>query len=345
MCKSYKLTLIFGFIASIMFSLSGCTVNAEKTSSTTLLYGTSLLFSAIIPFCYILSVKKKNPWILLLFLCITTVNLGYLLLSCAKTLNFALWANRISYLGSVFLPICMLMSVLRLSYIKYKKYLVYILFILGFIVFLIAASPGYSTVYYKWVSLHTANGIVYLNKEYGPLHIVYLFYLLSYFISMIAIMVYSKIKHKLNDTLRAIFLIIAVFINIAVWFLEQLVHIEFELLSFSYIISEAFLLGVALLIQENEKRIQQVLKNNTENKKTIFSDDELVFFKRGIDTLTKTEKIIFNFYIEGISTKEIREKLSITENTLKYHNKNIYGKLGINSKKQLVEINNYINKN
>ena len=32
------------------------------------------------------------------------------------------------------------------------------------------------------------------------------------------------------------------------------------------------------------------------------------------------------------------EEMSIKENTLKYHNKNIYSKLGVSSRKQLIEI-------
>ena len=48
--------------------------------------------------------------------------------------------------------------------------------------------------------------------------------------------------------------------------------------------------------------------------------------------------MIYTFYIEGKTTKEIREKLNITENTLKYHNKNIYSKLGVCSRKELVEV-------
>ena len=35
---------------------------------------------------------------------------------------------------------------------------------------------------------------------------------------------------------------------------------------------------------------------------------------------------------------ELLNELNITENTLKYHNKNIYGKLGVSSRKQLKEI-------
>ena len=42
--------------------------------------------------------------------------------------------------------------------------------------------------------------------------------------------------------------------------------------------------------------------------------------------------------------KEIREKINITENTLKYHNKNIYGKLGVSSRKQLISIYEFAEK-
>ena len=32
------------------------------------------------------------------------------------------------------------------------------------------------------------------------------------------------------------------------------------------------------------------------------------------------------------------QELSITENTLKFHNKNLYGKLGVSSRKQLLAV-------
>ena len=37
------------------------------------------------------------------------------------------------------------------------------------------------------------------------------------------------------------------------------------------------------------------------------------------------------------------EEMSIKENTLKYHNKNIYSKLGVSSRKQLIEIATLLN--
>ena len=58
----------------------------------------------------------------------------------------------------------------------------------------------------------------------------------------------------------------------------------------------------------------------------------------GLSKLTPTERAIYDAYIARVTTKEIMANLNITENTLKYHNKNLYGKLGVSSRKELIEI-------
>ena len=59
-------------------------------------------------------------------------------------------------------------------------------------------------------------------------------------------------------------------------------------------------------------------------------------FKSGLATLTITEKKIFDLYLLGKSTKEVADEVGIKENTVKFHNKNLYTKLGVTSRKQLV---------
>jgi DNA-binding CsgD family transcriptional regulator len=44
----------------------------------------------------------------------------------------------------------------------------------------------------------------------------------------------------------------------------------------------------------------------------------------------------------GKSTKDILTELNIKENTLKFHNKNIYSKLGVSSRKELIAISKAI---
>ena len=349
---------IFNIAAMIMavISLSGCAAVGEKTASLVIVYGAAAILALILLVGYCLLVHKKEKWLLFLFSSVSVVNFGYYWLSVSSSVEGALMANRLAYLGSVFLPMSVMMIVLKVTKIEYKKWVPIFLFSLGVAVFLLAASGGILDVYYKQVWIEKVGGITILNKVYGPLHPVYLFYLLSYFGTMIGTISYAFHKKKLDSIVHSIILAFAVFVNIGVWFIEQLVQIEFEILSISYIISELFLLGLYMLLQESERRItlskqvtseqlsQLIKENEAKNgeQPTILLSDEFKaqydMFVSGLDSLTQTERTVYGYYVEGKSTKEILSILDIKENTLKYHNKNVYGKLGVSSRKQLVEM-------
>ncbi len=72
------------------------------------------------------------------------------------------------------------------------------------------------------------------------------------------------------------------------------------------------------------------------SRKTEVDPDNYQVFVSGIGTLTPTEKKIFEYYLSGKTVKEIIEISDIKESTLRFHNKNIYSKLGVNSLKQLL---------
>jgi len=137
--------------------------------------------------------------------------------------------------------------------LAYRSWLPGLLLAIAAGVFFIAASPGYLDIYYSEVTLEHVDGASVLKKVYGPWHSLYLFYLLAYFSAMIAAVGYASAKKHLYSLVHAFILLCAVFVNIAVWLLEQLSHINFEFLSVSYIITELFLLGVSLLLQEQRE--------------------------------------------------------------------------------------------
>lgn len=72
-----------------------------------------------------------------------------------------------------------------------------------------------------------------------------------------------------------------------------------------------------------------------EYKKEIIPED-YEHFVSNLDTLTPTEERIYQLYQEGKKQTEIAEIIGIKINTMKYHTKNIYSKLGISSRKQLL---------
>ena len=65
-------------------------------------------------------------------------------------------------------------------------------------------------------------------------------------------------------------------------------------------------------------------------------------FVKGIAALTPTEHVIFDAYVARLTTKEILAKLNIKENTLKYHNRNLYGKLSVSSRKEIQELHKHV---
>ncbi len=334
-----------------LFAFSGCGPIGDKTASLSVIYIATTLIAFIILLTYCCIIKKRDIWFLLLFSMVSVVNLGYLALSLSTTLEEALLANRISYFGSVFLPLSMLFIVLNVCRYRYRKWLPLLLGSVSIIMFFIAASPGYSDMYYKEVTLGTAGGVTVLEKVYGPLHPLYLFYLVFYFGAMIFFTARATFKKKLPATRQAMVVTVAVMVNIGVWLIEQLVKIDFEFLSVSYIISELFLLSLCLMLREESSDPAPDGKINLapeEERPTPEApcedcpDEEFIqqceYFTAQLKTLTPTEKAVFSLYLDGKSTKEIMSELNIKENTLKYHNRNIYGKLGVSSRKQMLEI-------
>jgi len=332
--------------------LASCSTIGTKSASISAVYAVTSVLSVLLLAGYCILMRKKDPWFLLLFSSVFIVNIGYLYLSISRNVNEALLANRISYLGSVLLPLSMLMIIINITNFKAGKRLLWVLIPITIFVYLVAASPMYLDIYYKSVTFQQSCGVSTLCKEYGPWHPLFLFYLLFYFALMIAIILHSRHKKKVGSVSHAIILLSAVLVNMGVWLLEQLVDIGFEFLSVSYIISELFLLGLHLIIQDNIANVeneQKAVSENSfaakvENTPSAPTDDgtkefaaHCEYIKEKLHTLTPSERAIYDMYIDGKGTKEIMKQQNITENTLKYHNKNIYSKLWVSSRKQLIE--------
>lgn len=86
------------------------------------------------------------------------------------------------------------------------------------------------------------------------------------------------------------------------------------------------------MIEQNQADISRLAYS----RKNEVSPDDYEQFKLGIKTLTKTEKQIFGLYLSGKTAEEIMDICGIQKGTLKYHNHNILGKLGVTSRKQML---------
>lgn len=91
-----------------------------------------------------------------------------------------------------------------------------------------------------------------------------------------------------------------------------------------------------ILAQQQYESAQAEISRLAYSRKQEIDPDDYRNFLAGLKTLTPSEKKIFSYYLEGKTVKEITVIASIKESTLRYHNQNIYTKLGVNSLKQLL---------
>lgn len=84
-----------------------------------------------------------------------------------------------------------------------------------------------------------------------------------------------------------------------------------------------------LIIAEKKYKNNNICENNNQ-------------INIGLEVLTEKETEIVKLMLKGLKNKEIASTVFISENTLKTHARNIYQKLNVNNKKELIEKNKFL---
>ena len=319
-----------------------------KNGNMAMVYGFVALLSVLLWLGYLMFDKKKNRQFATLFGCVAAANGGYFLLSVCGSLAVARLANGVSYFGTAFSMLVMLLIICNVCGFRVKKWAAVTLVSVSTAAFLLAAGGDWMGLYYKAISLETVNGTTRLIKEYGPLHSLYALYLGLYVAIMIAIIARAAKKKRLASPKYTLFLLTAVLLNLGVWLVEQIIDVDFEFLSVSYIATEVLLLliygmlcdygivrpetgilSVQLLTQLNTRQVQP-------NALPSGMEDLLQHFTQRAKTLSAAERRILNYYIDGYETADIPELAFISIHTVKKHNRSIYQKLEVASRDELM---------
>ena len=309
-------------------------------------YAICLIAAVGLLIAYSVIVKTKEFWLTMLHVCVSVVNLGYLIMSLANTVEFAVFGNDVAYLGCVFLSMCMFLTIVRLCGFEIKKSHVITCVSLGAVMFAVIASSPMLPLYYKSVDIEMINGAAKLVKVYGVLHPFYMVYLLGYFVAMIGTIAHSVRKKKIAKPKLAGFIAAIVCSNIMMWLFEKWLHWGYEFLSVTYIISELLLLIVYWMMQDYVHRNDIPAPVVTEKQTIVVVDSISKADKIKIllsllpedKTLTAKEIEILGELVEGKSRKDIAAAHHITENTVKTHATHIYEKFKVSSKDALLAL-------
>ena len=113
---------------------------------------------------------KVSTYYILLSICIILVNYGYWQISISATLEEALAASRVSYLGSSYISFFMICCIAQLTKTKMPVAIQAVGLSMSSVVAALAMTIGHSDIYYKGAQFYRVDGFSYLVKDYAPAH-------------------------------------------------------------------------------------------------------------------------------------------------------------------------------
>lgn len=301
-------------------------------------YSVIFVLSLLFPCMYLFgrNKKQKEVCLLSLYICVCVVNLGYLLLSLSKSVEFALVANKIAYLGHISLIMCMFRIISKLCGFEHKKWVTYALICLAVLMYSMVLTTGHLDWYYRDVALTFVDGAAKLVKEYGPLHPIYTAHIILYFVAMLITIFYSIIKKRVGSQKLAGLMLGVVLGNIGMWLVEQFVAWNFEFLSVSYLMSEFVFFFIFWLLQDyvpaSESKPVVIVASNISRAEKL--QKILATIPDGV-RLSQRQTEILECILDGKSRKEIAAELHISENTVKMHTSALYRLLNVSNKNEI----------
>ena len=215
----------------------------RKATMIVRLYGIAFCMSIIFfLILIILGQKQKVTNFLLLFMAITISNFGYYSICTAYSLERAVSANCLVYLGGVFVPILLFLSIAGLCQQKVRGLLVLSLLAFASVILYYVFRIGSDTEFYSRVELVTRGGISFLKKEYGPMHTLYPVFVFLCMALCIRVLTVSFFRQKRISYKVILSLFIAQMFSIGVYVGERMLHSETEWMVFVYLLDEILIL-------------------------------------------------------------------------------------------------------
>ena len=144
----------------------------------------------------------------MIFTLVPVACLGYYLSSVAVTLDGAIRAQQIIYIGGSFLQLFVLMSIFNLCKINVPKWVRVALFAVCAALYASVLTIGKKDFFYKNVSLDIKDGRAVIVREYGFMHTVFFIVVATLFLVGIITLLYSWFNKK--DVPRQILLLLVI---------------------------------------------------------------------------------------------------------------------------------------
>lgn len=186
--------------------------------------------------------KKINNYFMILVFLMTLANGGYLAIALSTTVEEAILANKIVYLGGCFVPVVMLFLICTLTNYKMPAWLRCIFYGYSFIVYSMVLTIGYTPFYYEETQLEKFGSVSVLKHTYGPGHDFFYVILYGYIFIKIGLLVYTMFKKKAVSRKNLWILAISEIATILLFIIWRMIDAKIEIMPLAYTINCLILL-------------------------------------------------------------------------------------------------------
>ncbi len=203
---------------------------------------------------------------LLFMVTITICNLGYFALGASATVEAAIYANALTYLGGVLIPAFVTLCVANICHVNIPRWFILTMIIFNMGVYMLILTIGHNDLYYATVDIDSYKGVTYLVKTYGPFHNVYTITLIAETVGVVAVALYSIFRGNKVSTGTAVILVATWVSGSLVYLLERAFHSKLDFMPFYYNVAglSFFVLGRRLNLYDMTYNIISVYEKRDE---------------------------------------------------------------------------------
>lgn len=184
----------------------------------------------------VLSDERRSVTQHILLAVVVIANGGYCALLHTSNLQETILAQKIIYIGGCFLPMLYFITVCEICRVNIKRNVICVLYVIQGMIYGTVCTIGITDWYYKSVEFHKENGLVYLTKEYGPFHMLYVISMYLYFALALAVVVRALYKRKSISTKGVVIMLVSFFLAIVCYVGERMLGLKFEIMPMAYIL-------------------------------------------------------------------------------------------------------------
>ena len=199
----------------------------------------AFLFSlTMVLLLFVLWDKKSYSYFSNIFWIVLIANGGYFSLALANSVETAVLAKKLCYVGGCFIPLLVFFNICSLCKIKISRIVSTVLTVLCLIAFVGVLSIGVSDLFYESFSLVKVNNISILDKENGPLYYLYLAELIGLNIASIVVVAISlrPKNRKFVSYINSVLLLIPLAASTLVYIIQRVTDSIIDWIPLSYMV-------------------------------------------------------------------------------------------------------------